>query len=154
MTDFPLIARFDSLVDLLDDAAKRWPAEPPMYSLRTDSGIEISWSTHEMRRRSMLVAWRLRSIGMRPGDRLLTWSPSTPRLPAVYWGAMRAGVVVVPLDLRMSPEVVERISARADTKWLAVDTGYDAPDPAEVGLDHFDVHQLADLTDEPPEDAK
>ena len=100
----------------------------------------------------MLAAWRLRARGLQPGDRLLTWSPSTPRLPAVYWGAMRAGVVIVPLDLRMTPGVIDRISARADTRWLAVDSGYDAPDPAEVGLDHFTVWKLEDLVADPDDD--
>jgi len=149
MTAFPDVAGFGSLVELLDDAATRWPAQPPMWSLRTDDGIELPWSAAEMRRRSLLAAWRLRAWGLQPGDRLLTWSPSTPRLPAVYWGAMRAGVVIVPLDLRMTPGVIERISARADTKWLAVDSGYDAPDPASVGLDHFTVWHLEDLVAEP-----
>jgi long-chain acyl-CoA synthetase len=145
MTEFPDVARFGSLVELLDDAASRWPADPPMWALRTDHGLELAWSAVEMRRRSLLAAWRLRARGLRPGDRLLTWSPSTPRLPAVYWGAMRAGVVIVPLDLRMTPGVIDRISARADTKWLAVDSGYDAPDPAEVGLDQFTVWKLEEL---------
>ncbi|HKZ90877.1 MAG TPA: AMP-binding protein, partial [Candidatus Limnocylindrales bacterium] len=42
-----------------------------------------------------------------------------------------------------------RISARADTTWLAVDSGYDAPDPAEVGLDHFTVWKLEELVADP-----
>jgi long-chain acyl-CoA synthetase len=149
MTAFPDVASFGSLVELLDDAAIRWPARPPMWSLRTDEGIELPWSAAEMRRRSLLAAWRLRARGLRPGDRLLTWSPSTPRLPAVYWGAMRAGVVIVPLDLRMTPGVIERISKRADARWLAVDSGFDAPDPASVGLDRYMVWQLEELVAEP-----
>jgi long-chain acyl-CoA synthetase len=151
MTDFPDVARFDSLVELLDDAAARWPADPPMWSLRTDDGVELPWSAAEMRRRSLLAAWRLRARGLQPGDRLLTWSPSTPRLPAVYWGAMRAGVIVVPLDLRMTTGVITRISARAETQWLAVDSGLDAPDPASVGLDHFTVWRLEELVADPDE---
>ena len=52
---------------------------------------------------SRIAAWRLRALGLEPGDRILTWSPSTPELPAAYFGAMRARLVLVPLDLRMSP---------------------------------------------------
>ena len=149
MSDFPDVSRYPSLLAILDDAATRWPAEPPMWGLRTDSGLELPWSAAEMRRRSLLAAWRLRDRGLQPGDRLLTWSPSTPRLPALYWGAMRAGVVIVPLDLRMTPGVIDRISHRAQTKWLAVDAGLDAPDPAEVGLIDFTVWQLEDLVADP-----
>jgi long-chain acyl-CoA synthetase len=149
MPDFPDVARYASLVELLDDAAERWPAEPPMWRLRTDDGIELPWSAAEMRRRSMLAAWRLRALGLAAGDRLLTWSPSTPRLPALYWGAMRAGVIIVPLDLRMTPGVIERISRRAETPWLAIDSGLDAPDPASVGLDRLTVWRLEELVGEP-----
>src|SRR6188768_2192296 len=101
MPDYPSAATFDSLVDLIDDAAARWPADQPMLSLRTDDGIDLAWPAAEVRRRSMLAAWRLRDLGLQPGDRLLTWSPSTPAVPAVYYAAMRAGLVIVPLDLRM-----------------------------------------------------
>jgi long-chain acyl-CoA synthetase len=145
MPEFPDVSRYPSLLAILDDAAARWPAEPPMWSLRTDQGLELPWGPSEMRHRSLLAAWRLRAWGLQPGDRLLTWSPSSPRLPALYWGAMRAGVVLVPLDLRMNPGVIERISHRAETRWLVVDKGLDAPDPAEVGLTDFDVRQLEDL---------
>ena len=151
MPDFPHASQFDSLVALLDDAATRWPDDAAAFSLRTDDGIVMAWSAAEMRRRSLLAAWRLRASGLAESDRLLTWSPSTPRLPAVYFGAMRAGIIVVPLDLRMTPGVIERISGRADTERLAIDEGYDAPDPAEVGLDHLTVMKLEDLTAEPDE---
>jgi long-chain acyl-CoA synthetase len=149
MLDFPHASQFDSLLALLEDAATRWPTDAAAFSLRTDDGVVMTWSAAELRRRSLLAAWRLRASGLAEGDRLLTWSPSTPRLPAVYFGAMRAGVVIVPLDLRMTPAVIERISGRAETDRLAIDDGYDAPDPAEAGLDHLSVMTLADLTEEP-----
>jgi long-chain acyl-CoA synthetase len=152
MSDFPHASEFQSLVEILDDAAQRWPTDRAMYGLRLDSGMAMSWSAEEMRRRSMLAAWRLRATGLSAGDRLLTWSPSTPSLPAVYWGAMRAGLVVVPVDLRMPADVVERIAELAGASTLAVDEGFDAPDPAEFGLDQMDIHKLADLTADAEED--
>ena len=116
-------AGFASLVELLDDAAERYPADRPSLSLRTDTGITLAWSSHEIRRRARMAAWRLHALGLSRGDRLLTWSPSTPELPAVYWGAMMAGVVIVPLDLRMAPAVLQRIADRAETAWLAIGSG-------------------------------
>ncbi len=126
---YPDPTSFDSLVELLDDAAERYPAERPSLSLRTDEGITLAWSSHEVRRRARLAAWRLRAMGLESSDRLLTWSPSTPALPAVYWGAMMAGVIIVPLDLRMAPAVLRRIADRVEADWLAIGTGQDAPDP-------------------------
>jgi long-chain acyl-CoA synthetase len=123
-----------TLLDLLDEAASRY-GERPALGLRRDDGSAEQWSFAELTRRSKLVAWRLRAAGLQPGDRLLTWSPSTPELPATYFGAMRAGVTLVPLDLRMAPEAVARIAAKADASHLAIGSGRDGPDPAEAGLD-------------------
>ena len=152
MIDLPHASQYESLVDLLDDAAGRWPGERVMYGLRLDSGMVISWSVQEMRRRSLSVAWRLRAAGMKPGDRLMTWSPSTPSLPAVYWGAMRAGVVLVPIDLRMTAAVVSRIASIVETTKIAVDDGFDAPDPADLGLEGMAILKLAELTADPDPD--
>jgi len=150
---YPDPAGYDSLVDLLDDSAKRYPADHPTLSLRTDEGITVAWSADELRRRARIAAWRLHLRGLTSGDRLLTWSSSTPLLPAVYWGAMMAGIVIVPLDLRMAPAVLERIADRADTSWLAIGTGQDAPDAAAGGLDHLELMTIDELTAEPaPED--
>jgi long-chain acyl-CoA synthetase len=146
---YPDPADFDSLTALLDDIAVRYPSDRPTLSLRTDAGIELAWSAAEVRRRARFAAWRLHGLGIRRGDRLLTWSPATPALPAVFWGAMRAGIVIVPLDLRMSPAVLQRISGRAAAAWLAIGTGQDAPDPVAAGLDHLRMVTVDDLTAEP-----
>jgi long-chain acyl-CoA synthetase len=145
MLTYPDPARFDSLVELLDDAAERYPDHPTL-TLRTDSGVEMAWTAAELRRRSRLAAWRLRAAGLHPGDRLLTWSPSTPQLPAVYWGAMRAGLIVVPLDLRMAPAVLQRIADRAATGVVAIGTGHDGPDPVANGIGHLTQLTLDALT--------
>lgn len=145
---YPDPRSFASVVHLLDDAAVRYPGRP-LLSLRTDNGVAECWSAAELRRRSRLAAWRLRAAGLLPGDRLLTWSPSTPQLPAVYWGAMRAGLVLVPLDLRMASDVLRRIAVRAETTHLAIGTGLDAPDPEANGLAHLTRHTLGELTADP-----
>jgi acyl-CoA synthetase (AMP-forming)/AMP-acid ligase II len=100
----------DTLVDLLDRAADRYSARPAL-GLRGDDDSTVAWSYTELRRRARIAAWRLRALGLEAGDRILTWSPSTPELPAVYFGATWAGLVLVPLDLRMAPDAIERIVA-------------------------------------------
>ena len=146
MVAYPDPRQFTSIVDIIDDAAVRYPASRPTLSLRTDDGIDLAWSAAELRRRARLAAWRLRAAGLRSGDRLLTWSPPTPRLPAVFWGAAIGGIVLVPLDLRMAHTVLRRIAERAGTTHMALGTGPDAPDPGGAGLDGLTIHALDDLT--------
>ncbi len=106
-------------------------------SLRLDDGSTTTWSYRELDRRARIVAWRLRALGLSPGDRILTWSPSTPELPATYFGAMRAGLILVPLDLRMSPDAIEGVVEASGARHLILGTGRDAPDPREARLERF-----------------
>jgi long-chain acyl-CoA synthetase len=148
MWELPDPRNFDSLVDLIEDAAVRYAGREQM-ALRTDEGLQLRWSAQDISYHSKLVAWRLRELGIKPGDRLLTWSPSTPALPALYFGAMRAGAVIVPLDLRMARDVIQRIAQSAGAQWLAVGTGLDAPDPAQGGLEHLSIRTVEWLSSEP-----
>jgi long-chain acyl-CoA synthetase len=135
-THTPYDALMDSLLDLLEESVAAF-GDRPMLGLRRDDGSDEHWTGHELDRRSRLAAWRLRAAGLKAGDRLLTWSPSTPELPAAYFGAIRAGIVIVPLDLRMAPDAIERIADKAEAAHLAIGTGRDAPDPREAGLERF-----------------
>ena len=137
----------ETLIELLDRAAERF-GDRPALGLRGDDDTTVAWSYRELARRSRIAAWRLRALGLASGDRILTWSPSTPVLPAVYFGAMRAGLVLVPLDLRMAPDAIERIAARAEAQRLIIGTGRDAPDPREAGLAHFPTTRLDELAAE------
>ncbi|HYI21056.1 MAG TPA: AMP-binding protein [Candidatus Limnocylindrales bacterium] len=148
MWELPDPRTFDSLLDLIEDAARRYAGREQM-ALRTDDGLQLQWTAADVSHHSKLVAWRLRRLGLKPGDRLLTWSPSTPALPAIYFGAARAGIVIVPLDLRMAPDVLQRIANSAGAEWLALGTGLDAPDPEEGGLEHLNSRTVEWLAAEP-----
>jgi long-chain acyl-CoA synthetase len=137
-----------TLLELFDQAAARF-ADRPALALAGDDAEAMAWSYRELKRRSGIAAWRLRALGLTAGDRVLTWSPSTPDLPAVYFGAMRARLVLVPLDLRMAPDAIERIAGRADARRLLLGSGRDAPDPTDAGLQQFPTTTIASLTAEP-----
>ncbi len=138
----------DTLLDLLA-AAVATNADRIALSLRLDDGSTTTWSYRELDRRSRIAAWRLHALGLEPGDRLLTWSPSTPELPAAYFGAMRARLVLVPLDLRMSADAIEGIVRVSGARHLILGEGRDAPDPREAGLDRFPTTALGAITAEP-----
>jgi len=145
---FPDSTGYASLLDLSEQAWTRM-ADTTMLALARDDGTTERWTGRDVERRSRAAAWRMRALGLQPGDRLLTWSPPGPDLPTLYLGALRAQVLLVPLDLRMAPETVQRIVALADTRWLALGTGRDAPDPREVDLGGVQVRTVEWLTAEP-----
>ena len=140
-----------TLLDLLDDAVRRF-GERHALSVRHDDGSTTAWTYRDLDRRARIAAWRLRALDLEPGDRILTWSPSTPELPAAYFGAMHARLVLVPLDLRMSPDAVETIVRASGARHLVLGTGRDAPDPREAGLGDLPTTTVDELAAEPAED--
>jgi long-chain acyl-CoA synthetase len=140
--------RLDSVLDIIDQGEARY-GDRFAFGMRGDDGSTEQWTYRELNRRSRIVAWRLRTLGLQPGDRLLVWTPSSPSVPALYFGAMRAGVTTVPLDLRMSSGAIERIAARADARRLVLGTGRDTPDPADACLEHFPSSVVDQLAAEP-----
>ena len=140
--------RLYSLLDIIDQGESRY-GDRLAFGMRGDDGSNERWTYRELNRRSRIVAWRLRALGLKPGDRLLVWTPSSPAVPALYFGAMRAGAALVPLDLRMSPGAIERIVARADARHLILGTGRDTPDPADARLEHFPHSIVERLAGEP-----
>lgn len=138
----------DTLLDLFDKAAARYADRPALSSWR-DEGGATTWTYGELDRRSRLAAWRLRTAGLEPGDRLLTWSPSSPALAAVYLGAIRARLILVPLDLRMSADAISNVVDGAEPRLLALGGGRDAPRPAEAGLGEFPTTMVDALVADP-----
>jgi long-chain acyl-CoA synthetase len=137
-----------TLLDVLDRAVTRY-GDRPALGVRHDDGTTTTWSYRELDRRARIAAWRLRALDLEPGDRILTWSPSTPELPAAYFGAMHARLVLVPLDLRMSADAIETIVRASGARHLILGTGRDAPDPREFGLADFPTTTVDALAAEP-----
>ena len=140
-----------TLLDLLERAVTRY-GDRHALGLRLDDGTTEHWSYRDLARRSRIAAWRLRALDLEPGDRILTWSPSTTTLPAAYYGAMHARLVLVPLDLRMSADAVETIVKASGARHLILGTGRDAPDPREAGLGDFPTTSVDALCAEPAGD--
>jgi long-chain acyl-CoA synthetase len=140
-----------TLIDLLDSAVARY-GDKPALGLRRDDGSLLQWSYRELDRRARVAAWRLRAMDLEPGDRILTWSPSAPGLPAAYYGSMHARLILVPLDLRMSADAVEMIVGASGARHLILGTGRDAPDPREAGLADFPTTTVEALSEEPADD--
>ena len=72
-------------------------------------------------------AKRLRSAGIKPGERVLFWCENRPEWVVALWGCLLEGVVAVPIDFRSSASVVERIAAIVDARALMLGEGLTPP---------------------------
>ena len=73
-------------------------------------GRAISYA--ELERRSMVAACALRERGVGAGDRVAIRLSNSPAFVAAYFGALRLGAIVVPLNVLLAPpEIEERIAA-------------------------------------------
>ncbi len=69
-----------------------------------DDGYRVRRFTYaEVTRAARGFAARLAAHGLTPGDKILLWGENSAEWLACYWGAVIAGIVVVPIDYRSSP---------------------------------------------------
>jgi len=62
------------------------------------------------------VAHGLRSLGIEPGDHVALSCPNLPYFPIVYFGILRAGAVVVPLNVLLKPREIAYHLRDSDAK--------------------------------------
>ncbi len=82
-----------NLASLLTESAAR-DADAPAVRL---GGLTVSFG--ELDDRSARVATLLRERGLEPGDRVGVMLPNVPEFPIAYYGVLRAGGVVVPMNV-------------------------------------------------------
>jgi len=101
----------ETLAQLLEETARRHGSRVALQ-MRGSQGVTERWTYDELYRYACAIAHYLRAQGLKKGDRLILWGPNTLRWPAVFYGAMLAGVVVVPLDVKSSEEFLGKIESR------------------------------------------
>ncbi len=69
------------------------------------------------------VANGLRSMGLEPGDKVALSCPNLPYFPIVYYGILKAGCVVVPLNVLFKPREIEYHLSDSDAKAVFVFEG-------------------------------
>src|SRR3954452_15394511 len=87
-------------------------------ALRLDD-VELNY--HALAGASAHVAGLLRERGIGPGDRVGIMLPNVPYFPVVYYGVLRAGAVVVPMNVLLKGREVayylDDSGARAVFAW-------------------------------------
>jgi long-chain acyl-CoA synthetase len=82
-----------NLASILTASAERAPDSPAIRL----GDIELSYS--ELDDRSARLATLLREKGLEPGDRVGVMLPNVPEFPIAYYGVLRAGGIVVPMNV-------------------------------------------------------
>jgi long-chain acyl-CoA synthetase len=134
-----------TLTDLLDRAvALHGPA--PFIGVRTSRARERTLTFAEFGVAVERAAARL-AAAVPPGARVILQGSPGPTVAAALFAAARAGVVLVPLDARMTPEAVDRICALTEPSALLVGSGATIDAVAVPRVAALPVLDLDDLID-------
>ena len=96
----------------LQDAAQRFDDRP---ALSIKPGFRyLSWSYRQLWEGAGRVASLLQQYGVGKGDRVIIWGPNCPQWALAFFGAIRAGAILVPLDMRSTGEFARQVSAKTE----------------------------------------
>jgi long-chain acyl-CoA synthetase len=92
---------------------------------------DVALTYTALERASALVAGMLRQHDVRPGDRVGVMLPNVAYFPVCYYGALRAGAAIVPMNVLLKEREVAFYMADSDAKVLFV--WHDFADAAHAG---------------------
>ncbi|MEU5885122.1 long-chain fatty acid--CoA ligase [Spirillospora sp. NPDC047279] len=95
---------------LLEDAARETPDREALVF----GDLRLSYSFVD--NVANQVANLLVSRGIKPGDKVALSSPNLPYFPMIYFGALKAGAVVVPLNVLLKPREIAYHLGDSDAK--------------------------------------
>jgi long-chain acyl-CoA synthetase len=140
-----------TLTELLDDAvATSGPA--PFLGVRTSTAREVSMTMAEFGAAVANAAARL-ADALEPRARVLVQGAPGPGFAAALFAAGRADVVLVPLDVRMTADTIDRISALTQPSAILLGSGSTVEPVTIPRLAGLPVIDLDDLVDAPSPEA-
>ena len=104
----------DTIVDFLHEATTQHGSRDAL--LIKPAFRYIRWSYDQLWEDSGRVATLIQRRGLVKGDQAILWGPNSPHWVLAFFGCLRAGVVLIPLDLRSALDYVARVISRTDPK--------------------------------------
>src|SRR4051795_2753058 len=117
-----------NLATVLTDSAAR---HPDRVAIQLD---ELELTYHALDAASARVAGLLRAKGVGPGDRVAIMLPNVPHFALAYYGALRAGAVVVPMNVLLKEREVAFYLADSGAQLLLA--WHEFADAAHAGAEH------------------
>ena len=102
-------------MNLAENLARTAAATPDQVAIRLDD-LELTYAGLDAA--SALAAGWLREHGVGPGDRVGIMLPNIPQFPILYYGALRAGAAVVPMNPLFKEREVEYYLSDSGAKVL------------------------------------
>ena len=99
------------------------------------------WSYSRLWNESGQVATLLQRRGLTKGDQVILWGPNSPHWVLIFFGCIRAGVILVPLDLRSAPDYVARVLSRTEPK-LAFTSRFTPKGEVDLGVPEITFEEL------------
>src|SRR5688572_9859603 len=97
----------ETLNDIVASSAERF-ADKPAFVIKPGFRTR-AWTYRDLADVVPRVAAYFAEAGIRKGDRVLIWGVNRPEYCIAFLGALRAGAILVPLDLNSLPEFAQRI---------------------------------------------
>jgi long-chain acyl-CoA synthetase len=104
----------ESIGAFLHDLARQYGASPALHSKA--GGATETWSYALLWEHTTRVALKLKAEGIKKGDRVILWGPNGPWWVASFFGALRLGAILVPLDIRSGTDYVQRVVEQSEPK--------------------------------------
>src|SRR3979409_1886005 len=101
-----------NLSDLMTESAARHGDRVAIHQ----EGVALSYTALD--RASALVAGLLQARGVRPGDRVGVMLPNVAHFPICYYGALRAGAAIVPMNMLLKEREVAHYMSDSDARVL------------------------------------
>jgi long-chain acyl-CoA synthetase len=140
-----------TLTGLLDEAVAAW-GHAPFLGVRTSSARELSMTMAEFGAAVSNAAARM-AAAVAPRARILVQGAPSPGFAAALFAAGRADVVLVPLDVRMTADTIDRIAALTQPSAILLGTGSTVEPITIPRLAALPVVDLDDLADPAPPEA-
>ncbi len=87
----------------------------PRLALKMRSGLRLEkYTYHRLWKQTQCMAGLLQDRGMKKGDRVLLWGPNSPSWVIAYLGVLLGGGVVVPLDVRSTPDFAAKVATQTE----------------------------------------
>ena len=132
----------ETVLDLVQESVRRFDRQPFLL-IRPGFRTRIT-RYRDLGRLVPRVARVLRDKGLQPGDRAIIWAVNRPEWGITFLGAVHAGIVLVPLDVRSAPDFAAKVAGKTRAS-LVLASAQTAPQAAGLGLPVVLIESVPDL---------